>query len=128
MRAATRGMKPASYLVALVHAHVRGVAPLPVSDLNGLKTTVNQLAAVSRCLQEIAQRDGASDRDGELAARLHDTLQQVQTLRQHTADIVRANVRSAAVVTRSPPLPSWTASLSRRSNAADLNVASIAPS
>jgi hypothetical protein len=94
MRAATRSMKPASYLAALIHAHVRGVAPLPPSDLNGLKATVNQLAAASRCLQQIAQRDRVSDRDGELAACLRDTVQQVEALRQETANIVRSNLRS----------------------------------
>src|SRR5439155_22743714 len=93
-RAAVRGMKPASYLVALIHAHVGAQAPLPSGELNALKAAVNQLASVGRQLRQMALGGAAADHDARLRSTLHDTLLQVQTLRQHTAEIVRNNLLS----------------------------------
>jgi len=93
-RAAVRGMKPASYLVALIHAHVGAQAPLPSSELDALKAAVNQLASVGRQLQQMALGGAAADHDARLRSTLHDTLLQVQALRQHAAEIVRNNLLS----------------------------------
>jgi hypothetical protein len=93
-RAAVRGMKPASYMVALIHAHVGAQAPLPPGELNALKAAVNQLASVGRQLQQMALGGAAADHDARLRSTLHDTLLQVQALRQHTAEIVRNNLLS----------------------------------
>ena len=54
-RAAQRGMKPASYVAMLVHAHVRRRAPLPLGELNQLKVAVGELSAVGRNLNQLVR-------------------------------------------------------------------------
>ena len=93
-RAAARDMKPASYMVALIHAHVSSVAPLPARELNTLEVAVNQLASVSRQVQQLAQSRCLSDCNGSLQTCLRDTLQHVEVLRRDTAEVVRTNLLS----------------------------------
>jgi len=94
-RAAARGMKPASYLSALIRAHVRYHSPLPVAELNALKLAVNHLSAVSRRLNELT-RSGPSPSAAlpDTDRRLADTLRSVENVRRAVADVVRINLMS----------------------------------
>jgi hypothetical protein len=94
-RAAARNMKPASYLVALIRAHVRHDAPLPTAELNALKVAVGQLAAIGRNLNQLvhASHTGASA-VGDLARTLHEAVAHVENVRRCVADHVRANLIS----------------------------------
>lgn len=91
-RAAGRGMKPASYLCALVHAHVRSDAPLPGAELNALKLAVAQLGRLMRTFEQLP--DSASERPAELARALDATKLLVETVRRETTEVVRQNLKS----------------------------------
>ncbi len=90
-------MKPSTYLVALVHAHVRGEAPLPVHEINWLKACVGELSALVRALQSLRSASGAPASVGPGGA-VHDlvlqALDSTDQIRQAMADLVRANLVS----------------------------------
>jgi hypothetical protein len=92
-RAAARQMKPATYLVALIRAHVRHNPMLPTSELDALKSAVAQLSAVRRCLQGVTLHDPTVPSDQFLAC-LRDTVQRVDTVHRCTSDLVRSNLIS----------------------------------
>jgi hypothetical protein len=91
-RAAARGMRPASYLVALVHSHVRSSAALPTRELRDLKQSVSELSAVRRSLDRLRMEPSSSPLD--TMRLLHETAAQVEDVRRHVADVVRANLIS----------------------------------
>ena len=93
-RAAARNMKPASYVVALIRAHVRHEAPLPVAELNVLKVAVAQLSAVARHLHQLASGDAGTALDVEFARHLHETVARVEDVRRYVSDVVRGNLMS----------------------------------
>lgn len=94
-RARARGMKPATYLGALARAHLRGSAPLPLSELAQLKRAVAELSAIGRNLNQIAR---AANQHGGISADLAEELRSVRTglecLRASIADLVKANLIS----------------------------------
>ena len=96
-RAAKRGMKASSYLVALIRAHVRGSAPLPTTELNLLKAAVGELSAVGRNLNQVARsvNSGAGAAAlGGLAETVDEAFDWVESLRRSVADLVRVNMMS----------------------------------
>ena len=94
-RAAERNMKPASYVVALIRAHVRHDAPLPAAELNALKVAVGQLSAVGRNLNQLAHASHAGAAlVGDLVQTLRETLARVEDVRRYVADVVRGNLMS----------------------------------
>lgn len=94
-RAAQRKMRPGSYLVALIHAHLRRQAPLPVAELNQLKVAVGELSAVGRNLNQLARAANAGQVSAEgLPTTLQAALQQVDEVRRQVADLVRVNIMS----------------------------------
>lgn len=97
VRAAARGMKTSTYLVALVHAHVRGEAPLPVHEINWLKACVGELSALVRTLQSLRSASGvpaSAGPDGAVDDLLLQSLRSADQIRQAMADLVRANLVS----------------------------------
>lgn len=96
-RAAGRGMKPCTYLVMLVHAHLRGEAPLPVHEINWLKACIGELSALVRALQSKHDPSAAFPAEAGAVA-LPELTQQAVTctdrVRQAMADLVRTNLRS----------------------------------
>jgi len=96
-RAAKRGMKASSYLVALVRAHVRGQSPLPTAELNMLKVAVGELSAVGRNLNQVARAvnagGGATVVRG-LAETVDELLRRVEDLRRSVSELVRVNLMS----------------------------------
>ena len=94
-RAAARGMKPSSYLVALVRAHVRSQAPLPTAELDLLKSAVGELSAVGRALGQVARGTIAgADASAGLAAAVGEAASRVETVRRTVAELVRVNLMS----------------------------------
>jgi hypothetical protein len=85
-RAAQRGMKPSTYIAALVRAHVATNPPLPTDELAALKRSVATLTALRRLLAESARRSaGAVGRED-----LERTRAAVATLEERTDDLARA--------------------------------------
>lgn len=96
-RAAARGMKPSSYVVALTRAHVRSHAPLPSAELNALKVAVGELSAVGRTLNQLARaaNPGAGPGGVEgLAETLDEAMGRVDEVRREVAALVRVNLVS----------------------------------
>jgi hypothetical protein len=90
-RAARRGMKTSTYLVALVRAHIAANPPVPAAELSKLKTMVAVLASLSRVLAELDRRvretgEGAR----ELETNLYKTRVAVRALELVTSDFTRA--------------------------------------
>ncbi len=93
-RARARRMKPSSYLVALVHAHVRRQPPLPQTELNELKRAVARLSAVGRHLERLGRGADGQARHDELLPALHETARLVQDVHRGVAAVVTASLAS----------------------------------
>ena len=63
-RASARGMAPATYLSVLTRAHLRSLAPLAEGELQALKRSVSELAAIGRNLNQIARAANQGERGG----------------------------------------------------------------
>lgn len=94
-RAAARGMKPATYLSALAHAHLSVNPPLPMGELAEVKRAVAQLSAISRNLNALPHPAGA---DAAISPNLAEQLQAVRAtvtqLRTDMAELIKANLIS----------------------------------
>lgn len=95
-RARARHMKPSSYLVALVHAHVRHQPPLPQPEpepkLDELKRAVAQLSALGRHLERLGRDAKCRVPHEELLPVLHEKARLVQEVRRGVAEVVKANL------------------------------------
>jgi hypothetical protein len=92
-RAAARRMKVASYAVALIRAHVRRQAPLPMAELNELKQGVARLAALERALRVIGMgAGGGTMSQTELVQLLRDVRLHAEDVRRDVASVVRINL------------------------------------
>ena len=77
-RAAERGFKPATYISALVRAHIMANPPLPSAEVNALKMSLGVLAGLGRCSRRRAatefrpalRESSTVRRSGELAEKL----------------------------------------------------------
>jgi hypothetical protein len=94
-RACARGMKTGSYLAMLVHNHVRGSVVLPPNELDALKATGAQLAALGRQLRRFGMPNTLAE---PLASELRDAIalarREVEAAREATAAVVRRNLAS----------------------------------
>lgn len=94
-RAGARGMKTGSYLAMLIHNHVRGSALLPPSELDLIKATGAQLAALGRQLRMLGMPNTLAE---PAASELRDALAQarleIEAAREATASAVRRNLIS----------------------------------
>jgi predicted DNA binding CopG/RHH family protein len=94
-KAAGRGMKPASYAVMLLHAHVRGRAPVPITELNRLKVAVGELSAIGRNLNQLAKAANAGQVASKAVEQALPVVQrQVAEVREYVAGLVRVNLES----------------------------------
>ena len=94
-RAAARAMPAATYVSALVRAHLRQVAPLPDRELGALRATVNELAAVGRNLNTMTRllhQDSRQPGPGSGEARI--MLRLCEALRDYVRDLIKANLVS----------------------------------
>ena len=94
-RAAARAMPAATYVSALVRAHLRQVAPLPEKEHSALRLTVNQLAALGRNLNTMTR---LMHQEGRPPAPGRDDLQLMlrvcEGIRDHTRALIKANLVS----------------------------------
>ncbi len=94
-RATGRGMPMATYVSALVRAHLRTLAPLPNAEHQSLKRSITELSAIGRNLNQVVRRMNqgglvnAPNREDVMAF-----LTVCEGLRDHTKALLHANTRS----------------------------------
>jgi predicted DNA binding CopG/RHH family protein len=94
-RAAARTMPVATYVSALVRAHLRHVAPLPEKELVALKSAVNELVAVGRNLNTMTRLMHQDVRQtGPGRSDLWNMLRICEALRDHSRELIKANLAS----------------------------------
>jgi hypothetical protein len=94
-RAAARGMRGATYLSVLARSHLRNLPPLPKDELLALKTTVAELGAIARNLNQIARALNRSERVGAPGREdLRAMLKVCSALRDHVKALLTANLNS----------------------------------
>lgn len=94
-RAGARGMKTSSYLAMLVHNHVRGSAVLPQNELDLIKATGAQLAALARQLRRFGTPNTLADPvASELRVAIAQATREIDAAREATAAVVRRNLIS----------------------------------
>ena len=94
-RAAAREMAAATYVSVVVRSHLRGLAPLPKAELLALKSSIAELSAIGRNLNQIAR---VANQGGRTAAigrgEVTSMLTLAAGLRDHVKALLRANERS----------------------------------
>lgn len=90
-RATERGIKPATYVSALVRAHISANPPLPTAEVNALKTSIGVLAAIGTVLANTT-RDGipTGPRCEVYREAIRRTRGEVAALEQRIVDLTRA--------------------------------------
>jgi hypothetical protein len=94
-RAAARTMPAATYVSALVRAHLRQVAPLPDKEYSALRLTVSQLVALGRNLNTMTRLMHQDARQGGPGrGDLENVLKLCVGLRDHIRALIEANLTS----------------------------------
>jgi len=94
-RAHSRGMKTASYLALLIHNHVRDAAVLPPNELDQIKVTTAQLAALGRQLRTFGVPNTLPATVApDLGEAIASVRREVEVAREATAALVRRNLIS----------------------------------
>jgi stage V sporulation protein SpoVS len=91
-RAASRGMAPATYVGALVRAHLRHVAPLPSAELAALRSVVGEVSAIGRNLNQFV-RAGAKTREFTVADGI-ELIKVCHVMRTGVKALIRSNLAS----------------------------------
>ena len=94
-RAAARRLAAASYVAALVRAHLRHLAPLPLAELQSLNRAVAELGAIGRNLNQLAR--AAQSVEPKVGPRTVDVLAMLrvcEALRDHVKALLKANALS----------------------------------
>ena len=88
-------MKTGSYLALLIHNHVRRSAVLPPGELDQIRVTCAQLAALGRQLRRFGMPNNAADPVvSDLGDAMALVLREVEVAREATAAVVRHNLIS----------------------------------
>ena len=94
-RAEARGMPAATYVAALLRAHLRALAPLPREELAALKRWIAELGSIGRNLNQIAH---VAHQSGRIVGPGRDDLRSMlkicEAMREHIKALVRVNVVS----------------------------------
>jgi len=94
-RAAARTIPAATYVSALVRAHLRHVAPLPDRELAALRSAVNELAALGRNLNTMTRLLHQDTRQtGPGRQEVQAMMRICEGLRDHFRSVVKANLVS----------------------------------
>lgn len=84
-------MKPATYISALVRAHIACNPPLPAAELNALKKSIAVLAGIGTLLANTSRHGIPSGPQGEVYREaIGRTRTEVATLEQHIVDLTKA--------------------------------------
>jgi hypothetical protein len=94
-RAAARGMASATYVTALLRAHLRSLTPLPKAELQALKRSVAELNAIGRNLNQIARAVNAGNRPTGFGREEFKAMLKIcEALRDNTKALYKANEKS----------------------------------
>jgi hypothetical protein len=94
-RAAGRHLAPATYASVLLRAHLRALTPLPEAELQALRQSTRELAAIGRQLNQIACASHQGPAGiGVGREELRALLKACEALRDHVRAYVSANVTS----------------------------------
>jgi hypothetical protein len=93
-RAEARGMRPATYVSALVRSHLRQLAPLPKEELLALKLSIGELSAIGRNLNQIARATNNGGRFPGSIPEFRAMLKICEALRDNTKALLKANLAS----------------------------------
>ncbi|KIQ35476.1 hypothetical protein RT97_05895 [Variovorax paradoxus] len=94
-RAHSRGMKTGSYLALLIHNHARDAAVLPPNELDQIKVSVAQLAALGRQLRAFGMPNTLPEpMTPDLGEAIAMVRREIELAREATAAIVRRNLIS----------------------------------
>jgi hypothetical protein len=90
-RATERDMKPATYLSALVRAHITANPPLPSTEVNALKTAIVVLAKLGTMLAKTSRDGIPAGPQGELYRQaFRQTRGEIAALERRIVDLTRA--------------------------------------
>jgi predicted DNA binding CopG/RHH family protein len=90
-RASERGVKPATYISALVRAHITANPPLPTAEVNALKMSIGVLANLGTTLANTSRQGIPSGPQGEIYREaIRRTRGQIAVLEQRIVDLTRA--------------------------------------
>lgn len=90
-RATERGMKPATYISALVRAHIAANPPLPAAELTALKTSIAVLAGIGALLANTSRHGIPLGPQGETYREaIGRTRAEVAALEQRISDLTKA--------------------------------------
>ena len=90
-RATERGMKPATYVSALVRAHISANAPLPTAEMNALKICLGVLSNLETVLANTSRHGFPSGPAGEVYREaIRRTRDEIAALGRHVVDFGRA--------------------------------------
>jgi hypothetical protein len=94
-RAEARGMPAATYVAALLRAHLRTLAPLPQAELATLKACIAALGAIGRNLNQIARVAHQTGHTAEpLRNQLELMLKVCTAMREQIKVLVKANTKA----------------------------------
>ena len=90
-RATERGFKPATYISALVRAHITANPPLPSAEVNALKISIGVLAGLGTLLANTSRHGIPSGPQGEIYREaIRRTRGEIAALEQRMADLTKA--------------------------------------
>lgn len=94
-RSEARGMRPATYVAVLTRSHLRHLAPLPKDEMQALRRSIGELAAIGRNLNQIAKAANDGGRlPGSAREDFRAMLKVCEALRDHTKALLKANLTS----------------------------------
>jgi len=94
-RAEARGMRPATYVSALIRSHLRKLTPLPKDEFLALKRSISELASIGRNVNQIARALNETGRTpGSVREEFRAMLRICEALRDNTKSLLQANVTS----------------------------------
>ena len=94
-RAATRTMPSATYVSALVRAHLRRVAPIPDRELEALQATVRELAVLGRNINTITRlMHQGNPQEMPVRQDFYQMLRICEALRDHVRGLIKENLIS----------------------------------
>jgi hypothetical protein len=89
-RATERGMKPATYISALVRAHITANPPLPAAEVEALKTSITVLATLGTVLAKASREGIQTGPQGEVYAEvIRRTRGEIATLERRIVDLTK---------------------------------------
>jgi hypothetical protein len=90
-RATERGMKPATYISALVRAHITANPPLAAAEVNALKASIVVLANLGTMLAKTGRQGIPSGPQGEVYGEMiRRTRAEIATLERRVIDLAKA--------------------------------------